>query len=381
MNFEFGSNIANLIGQTAQENLLKTGDVKAQLKFIKESIGCDDEQATNLLIGTAFVLEQEEDDKFYYRERHTGATYPQLNVNYILNEIQINVARKIAYYDSLIFSTNFKHSMIFDDSSIELKLSFNDVVDFLNPKTREKAIDQFEWKLRNDTFTKAAYNAQTVVEIMTFADDINKQLDAVKWIMDNTEKLDVYISDVDIQMVRDDLTKLIRDTNYAVSCFINKYKGSDALQSYLDAQEKIDKELNTFTPLMLDERRKAVWIDPNGVMWGLDGEVSNLLHITMANKLKEIHAIYYREGDFSTPEEYMEFNGWAKLQNNTLQFVVAVGGKLNKLTEKQLRSLKNYLTVHYNGVIKVGIDEKAMPVAQFCNMDSVMQNKMIDGMD
>jgi hypothetical protein len=182
-------------------------------------------------------------------------------------------------------------------------------------------------------------------------------------------------------MVRDDLTKLIRDTNYAVSCFINKYKGSDALQSYLDAQEKIDKELNTFTPLMLDERRKAVWIDPNGVMWGLDGEVSNLLHITMANKLKEIHAIYYREGDFSTPEEYMEFNGWAKLQNNTLQFAVAVGGKLNKLTEKQLRSLKNYLTVHYNGVIKVGIDEKAMPVAQFCNMDSVMQNKMIDGMD
>ena len=174
---------------------------------------------------------------------------------------------------------------------------------------------------------------------------------------------------------------------------VNKDSGSDKmLDSYLKANREIDKKLSKkITPNPITDMNSAGWLAPNGDWYGLDGEIANMLHNTLADALVE--ACVVPESESESPDTWLSRNGWARVQKHNVQFegyVQAkhgVAGKV-KMTETQMRQLATYakhFALHNDSqYLSLGLGGYAgkfthkISAARFEMMDHVELEKMFD---
>lgn len=149
------------------------------------------------------------------------------------------------------------------------------------------------------------------------------------------------------------------------------------ITNYVEAAVNIARELKSIIkPSAIKDNYSAGWLSPDGRYYGLNGEISNMLHMNIADalrrKFKQEDGIDIGEN----PDRWLEQNGWVKIHGN---WVLYSGydqhifkRKDIPLTDIQKQMLVKYGNICHNGVLTVGYDKKAIPAARLKNVDDVM---------
>lgn len=134
---------------------------------------------------------------------------------------------------------------------------------------------------------------------------------------------------------------------------IDPEEAEDLVHEYLSSQEEIDKKMSeTIKPNPVQDINDASWIAPNGDHYGLDGMIANMLHIQMADKLKEDGVITITNPDMQA-DTFLRREGWITIHNGWVLYDGYYHGK--ELTPEQVHAL--YLFgQHY------GLKKKSVPI-------------------
>lgn len=102
----------------------------------------------------------------------------------------------------------------------------------------------------------------------------------------------------------------------------------------------------------------AGWLAPDGNFFGLNGEISNLLHNQLAESIRD--KMLREDGiDIGTnPDDWLARNGWVRIHKDWIlyegYFRENDNGKPTHLTEMQINKLISYGDTCYNGKLLLG---------------------------
>ena len=131
----------------------------------------------------------------------------------------------------------------------------------------------------------------------------------------------------------------------------------DNVQKYIDAAMEIDAVMSKgIEPVNIMDNYSAGWLSPEGLYYGLNGEIANMLHNQIADALKE-QGIVLNDED-SNPDAWLEQHGWVKIHGNNINFAgccnVRIGKQNVDLTPMQIKKIYEYCALCHNGIVKAG---------------------------
>jgi len=162
----------------------------------------------------------------------------------------------------------------------------------------------------------------------------------------------------------------------------------DDLTKYIDATNEINEVLSEgIKPVDIMDNYSAGWLSPEGVFYGLNGEIANMLHNQIADALQDIGLIplyvgdedekYFLKGDETTkayrekinPDSWLEQQGWVKIHGNNVQFAGCLNNQIGKtnvnMTEVQIDTIHKYLQVCHGGIVRLGWKQETLSAARF----------------
>lgn len=159
--------------------------------------------------------------------------------------------------------------------------------------------------------------------------------------------------------------------------------GNELIDRFFNAEQEIKQALKErMRPMSINEHRNAIWVSPDGRMYGLNGTIANMLHNQIADKLMADGIINYQQ-DHQTPtvDAYLEQEGWLKIHDDWIIFdpfakTCNFSTVSNFITEEQTLVVAKYLETHYNGFGKFGIPHYQVSHVSFKAMDKFAKNKL-----
>lgn len=149
--------------------------------------------------------------------------------------------------------------------------------------------------------------------------------------------------------------------------------GLQGIDDFLEGEKKVEKALSDFKPCPISELHDAGFIAPDGTYFGIDGEVSNLLHISMADAIMEYYG-WEKPSDFkySVDAWLMSAKGFVKVAKNWVLYdgYFRVDGRREvPITQAQRKAIAEYGNTHYKGLLSFGTDRKRYSVDKFMEVE------------
>jgi hypothetical protein len=155
-----------------------------------------------------------------------------------------------------------------------------------------------------------------------------------------------------------------------------------AVDSYLKAQRKIDKELKEgIKPTPITEPKSAGWIAPNGDYYGLDGDIANMLHNQIASALFEAGIVSSEglsEDDLDkkmldgNPDSILSRTGWVKVHGHWILYdgyeLLHSDSKSVPITDEQIHTLYLY-GQHLDGWLEFGYQRHRVTACTIPDID------------
>ena len=157
------------------------------------------------------------------------------------------------------------------------------------------------------------------------------------------------------------------------------FESKSDIDKFLDAAKEIDN-IKELKPIQDYEFHNAIWLAPDGTMYGMNGEIANMLHNTMADMLLEQGIIKSgNKREENNPYVILEESGWVKIHNDWVMFEPNRFDKPKQfMTDAQVERMIKYLNKHYKGIGKFGIVHNVMTTYQINQMDKFAINKLFD---
>lgn len=154
----------------------------------------------------------------------------------------------------------------------------------------------------------------------------------------------------------------------------------EEIKRHIEAAQDIEKELkNIIQPSDIKLNYSAGWLDPNGFFYGLNGEISNMLHMNLADAIREKYKVEKGTDIGENPDRWLEEHGWVKIHGNWILYSGYDESTFNRkdipLTDCQKNSLVAYGNVCHKGILKVGYQKEAIPAARLNIVDDIMLRK------
>ncbi|MCH5167870.1 MAG: hypothetical protein J1F35_08330 [Erysipelotrichales bacterium] len=204
-----------------------------------------------------------------------------------------------------------------------------------------------------------------------------KRLFVMKWLADNNF-IDEYPVDYENKLIEYSL-KVEACLNWNDPDHVIR---KDPLESYIEASIEND-EIDRLEPISPTEFRNACWVSPDGEIYGMNGEIGNMLHMNIADILVNqgvIESSNRREEN--NPYNILENNGWVKLHNDWVMFEQNIftdnGEQKQFMTDKQQEVIAEYLHNHFEDIGKFGIMHTPISSFIFKQMDKFAINKLFD---
>lgn len=363
VNFTIGDGFGIRIMQIAQEHLLYLLDpIKAIDAITGSFVGMTVEYALKILSGEVIV---EVADNGYVNTRprndETDFEYPELNaVSWYKDEFKAIGDDGRTLYRLL---DECLRGMVNCDGRVEVEIEYSVLLKYFSINDPEELLEVIKEQTEYDyivslisasvKYLKRTYQVWGVMKFLeeSYPCEVNSRNGC------SLGKHDI------VNMLAAKLNML---TNLNIDFLKERYSEIDApLMNHIKAEVDIRKELEKqIEPLPFEEKRCSGWISPKGEWFGLDGEVSNLLHITLAEMIRKKLLAESDVDIGQNPYNWLESNGWAKITGNWVLFdgYSTFGDRVkHSLTEEQKAFINAYCNAHYKGVVCPGYTKQAIP--------------------
>lgn len=377
VNFKVGKDIGITCANIAQEHLIYEFDPDKALAVFMEGFGMPKDWALKCLIGDEWIVEGADNGvNVEVRKRTIKDKYPKLNCNELAHEWFFKIDSQ---YDQIVECIN---NIICDNDETYLKISYKDLLK--SNKTQEIINDY----LREDISIPVERRLCMINQIKEYFKFVHNVNNVIAFMLENNLINDSQLNDITEDLTYEYITYITTSLQNKLNNWINgdviyTNPSLDLLDRYLENNRKIDEDIeNNNIKISNFEFRNAIWMSPEGEMYGLNGDIANMLHNTIADYLVEHDIIEFDKQKHVTADRCLEELGWLKIHNDWVMFdpsAKSLGIEItNWITDEQAEALSKYLKRYYNGFGKFGIRHNQISVITFKSMDKIMRNKLFN---
>ena len=155
-----------------------------------------------------------------------------------------------------------------------------------------------------------------------------------------------------------------------------------SIERYMASQHEISEIIEKgIKPVKIIDDYDAGWLAPDGTFYGLNGEIANMLHIQIADALKDAGVLPDDIGIHS-PDGWMSQHGWVKIHNDHILYdgymQAAYGMELIPLTEIQIKEIARYGNVCCLGFLRFGLRMTMCSTSMFETCNESARAKLLD---
>lgn len=404
--------MAITLNEIAIEKLLYDFNPEEAIRTFTASFGCSEEQAIEFIKGDKYVLEvdvKEQTINMIPRsEVGPDHPYPILKCD---DKIWHWMDDLLDQQDSLlkcvqrtfISSTKMHNIELRSDIGIDIDnaidMFINDRYDVVKNDLMSKFEEWIDEFYNNNT---DLYNAtKLLATCKAWLNECAQKMKVINWLITNNIIEEFKIPSHEDYPDRDEWWKALRKyhdipqliTAYAnlestmndaiERCHLTNMEVPSELDKYFEGLDAIKaKYSKKLTPDSVYNKFDAGWVSPEGDYYALNGEISHMLHLQIADALVENKLIpEYNKMEYPTVDCWLEAHGWMKVHNDWIMFDPMANYRRDKrvlqhLTDAQIEFLVLYGNLHYKGMLKFGIQHNPVSTAKLKNMDRLMVTEL-----
>lgn len=391
LNFRVGDNLPIILANIAQEKLIYKLDPQGAIDVFRDSLGIDnDDLILGLISGKDLCARIDIDTQEFEvikRKDDPENPYPILNAEYIASswleqEIEICLG-----YSGVFNKSYYPSYFLSNPKSIHLDVSVD--LDFLIRvfSGQRNQCKDYIFDAIMDRFENR--EGDYITEMMALKDAL---ISCKDWFFGAIRKIDVIkfmiaSKFINIENVNLDLNKLEVELAYLYNHLLDfmivadlddlseDYKAE--IGTWLKINDNIsDLVSHKILPVDITEGYDAGWLSPEGLFYGMNGNMNDMLHIQISDLLKEEGII---PEDERSPCGWLEDNGWVKIHGDWVLFQCQNHKfEIDKsMTDKQIDAIVNYgKSCYKDGFLRFGYRMARLSVATFKYLDNPRKNEI-----
>ena len=391
LHFSVGENFPKLIANIAQEKLLYKLDIEGALGVFSKCLQIEDRDIVlSLLSGKNYGLSIDTDNQeVIYVERTDSLDYPILDSDYYINFWIESGLADLSEINSLLAKPNYIEYSKDKTLSLDITLSmthFMAIVMGHLDKTKdhlyESLINTYSG-YEDEYFNRMIDLSRSILLCKDWILGMTKKLEVINFlisnnlgnIIPNNYSTDLLKLKLGIGNVYTSLTKVMELVE--LDKLSEEYKLE--LRPLLIRDSDISEQLShCILPVDIEDGYDAGWLSPDGKFFGMNGEISEMLHLQIADLLYEDGII---PSDYEDRKErWFEDSGWVKIHHAWVLWQsdnIYNGGYVDRdLTPEQIDSIVRYGSKIYGGILAFGYRYDRLTVTMFRSMDNIAKKKL-----
>lgn len=402
VHFTLGENFGKILSQIAIEKLYDF-DIPGALRTFSESLGCSDKISLELLLGN-YILIVEDQDKCLCsaipKEEIEVDDYPKIYFPGLQRKLlELFQDQRDLEYETVFENFQFKIREIEEKLYLNQKIEFEGSYLDLLPINGIALSGEFEIEYRqlislilsdqkdaieflNDSRSRNHYIYEDACYIIDKVKEITIKRDGI---IQTAEFIETYWPDHKYGLKRkienyiDRINDFLNFVNNALQDRVEMLdEPVNILEKHINAALEIDKVLKNFGPSKITDKYKAGWLAPDGTFFGLNGEVSNYLHITLADAIFKYYE--WPDPENQSKDYALDLRGFVKIQESRILFsgydFSLLQMSSRKLTKRQIDKICEYGRACYNGKLLFGFKEAPISVDEFENYNDEELEKL-----
>lgn len=377
LHFGLGENFCSVIAQIAREKIQYDFDLEAAVRVFTDNLGCDREQALQLISGRDYALyvDKNGDSDLMMCDRSSlpkDKEYPVFEATEMCDWWLETIEREAKHWqralERCLTTLTIPPKKVDIDFSAEINVDslleafVHDRPEDIKDQLYQRMVEMIEdsWDHGDRAFLKV----KNLLKTMRFALD---------WIKEATNKIRIIkelsangIIDKDGKNIQDylDLVPMaVSDVfSYCTQAMqsMQSAKASDEYKSLLDEYIKAESEISTqlkynIYPTDITKNFDAGWLSPTGAFYGMNGTIANMLHIQIADKLYDQGFIPHDDitNAIEHKDSWLEANGWIRIHGDEIAFWPSKHLTEARIpTKQQIDKLVEYAKKCHHGTLR-----------------------------
>jgi hypothetical protein len=370
--FKLGDGAGKLIIDIAREHLFYNLNPDKSVKSLTNTLrGVTHEVVLDIISGKKILLVADEryiDCVDYVEELHKEKFPPFDIYSWVERKLQQIIDVSEEWQKAI---SELKRIIVKNDGEFIISVKYEKLLSFFYEGNSENLIDV-------DDDTLGSIKGLTL-GIRNFISESMKTMQVIKWLCHNYYGLPNDFSSIPIQLLQlhTTFTELMLKNSEIELTLRRNLVTSLMLDKHLEAQLEIDKATKNIKPVNILDGYTAGWLSPSGEYYGLNGEISNMLHNQIADALLVAGVIpigkptYDRAIDNRTnPDRWLEENGWAKIHGDWILYDgwnrgALPDGVITPMTKEQHDAIEKYGKICCDGKLYLGYNKQFMTAARF----------------
>ncbi len=360
LHFRVDESFGLLLTQIAREHLIYNHNPEKALAAIEDSFYGDVPRELTLAIikGDMIVMVDEEQQQFivtqFDADIHPHLGYEKLDVKGWVERQQTEIRENSQHLETVLREQSIKTKY----KTVKVEFSYEQVLKFIagsNEEMLEELQDNADISSLANIIESTKLYFEKTAKIVSTIEIL------AKWYPEEFENVRYstcleFLGKANMQF-----------SNLITSGLYDADDLEDGLQEYVEAAQNVIKALDEgLKPVNIMDKYSAGWLAPNGDFYGLNGEISLMLHNQIADALQEQGMIpmYEDEEDEKldiklNPDSWLEQHGWAKIHDNNINFIGSNALSLYHkpvvyLTPIQIKKIYEYGQICCDGKLLMG---------------------------
>lgn len=369
LNFTIGNNFDKIITSIAKEKALYDYDLEKALNVIKDSlVGIDEKLSFEILVGKMLLTTDIETQELICFKNPVDEAYKDFKLNKFYKElIFINFeSKKILYY--------FKDA-VFKNSRKQITVSIDVLSEyFLDNSNSEKLIE--------DVTSNYVGLKDFIAVINSFIDKSFKKITFYKTLKKKIIKLNLELpkeleQSIEIPAELVNLYRFIK--NLPLKTILDNFAEiteNKELDNYIKSAQEINNiSKKGIQPVNILDNYSAGYLSQTGVYYGLNGDISNMLHNNLVDLMVEAGIIPEDFNGETSGDSYLERKGWVKQHGSWILYSGYDNSKLGgidiPISTAQIKAIYEFGQLCCKGILKIGLLQTPISAAMWQMIDPV----------
>jgi hypothetical protein len=381
--FTIGEDLGLRLMEIAQEHLTEGNNPVKALKTITESLtGCPTDLAVRILKGEMVLPVDVDTQQVICQDRIPVVhdRFPKVDPCYWISRraesIEEHGNNLIAGYKEL------QKQIRLSNRHLTVDIPYDDIFKFVS------GTDQDMLDYLRDNFYEVDAIANLIEATKRYIEFSMSIISTMDWMLKTFDefadselfmKYNYELKGACSQMLTDVMSVMKETMSFDFN--LREHEEHDDVAKYIEATREIDAIVEKgIEPVDIMDKYNAGWLSPDGVFYGLNGEIANMLHIQIADALVEKGIIPLKDehGDNvegALADQWLEQNGWIKIHEDSVNFGGCLNDKMGKkninITNVQAKMIYEYISIHYNGIVVLGWKRQRVGATKFKDLVDV----------